>query len=293
MLSILQFGATGQVARELIRQGPAAGAQIVALSRADADLAHPEACVDAIARAGAVDVVINAAAYTAVDQAETDEATALRVNGDAPGAMARACAARNIPLLHVSTDYVFDGSTSGAYGEDAPVNPLGAYGWTKLAGEQAVWAAGGPTVILRTSWVFSAFGKNFVKTMLRLAEQRNELGVVDDQHGGPTAAGDIADALLKVARACADGRGQWGIFHFSGAPVTTWRRFAEAIFERALPPERRPRVRPIRTADYPTPAVRPANSALDCRRIAAAYGIAQPSWESSLERVIEELQIGG
>ncbi len=188
MPAILQFGTTGQVARELIRRAPAMGAHITALSRTDADLTHPEVCADAITHAGALDVVINAAAYTAVDQAESDEATALRVNGDAPGAMARACASRGIPLLHISTDYVFDGSAPDPYPEDTPVNPLGAYGWTKLAGEQAVLAAGGPAVILRTAWVFSAFGKNFVRTMLRLGAERDELGIVDDQRGGPTAA---------------------------------------------------------------------------------------------------------
>lgn len=293
MPTILQFGTTGQVARELIRRAPAMGVQITALSREDADLTHPEMCADAITHAGALDVVINAAAYTAVDQAESDEATALRVNGDAPGVMARACASRGIPLLHISTDYVFDGSARDPYPEDTPVNPLGAYGWTKLAGEQAVLAADGPAVILRTAWVFSAFGKNFVRTMLRLGAERDELGIVDDQRGGPTAAADIADALLTIAAACAAGHGQWGVFHFCGAPIATWRQFAEAIFERSLPPDRRPRVRPIRTEDYPTPARRPANSALDCRKIDAAYGIAQPSWEVSLGQVIEELQRGG
>jgi dTDP-4-dehydrorhamnose reductase len=289
MLNVLQFGTTGQVARALTARGPAAGVRIRALSRVEADLADPDACAAAIVAAGPVDVVINAAAYTAVDQAEADEAAARVINAESPGAMSRACAVRGVPFLHVSTDYVFDGRAGGAYVEDDATNPLGAYGRSKLAGEHAVLDAGGRAVVLRTSWVFSPHGKNFVRTMLRLASVRNELQVVDDQHGGPTAASDIAEALLAIAGACAAGRGRRGVFHFCGAPVTTWRHFAEAIFALALPAERRPRVRPIRTDEYPTPSVRPGNSALACGKITAAFGIAQPSWQSSLAEVIAQL----
>ncbi|MBK8176762.1 MAG: dTDP-4-dehydrorhamnose reductase [Rhodospirillales bacterium] len=290
MLTIMQFGATGQVGRELITRAAGAGVGLRALSRAEADLSDAQACAAAIEHAGRIDAVINAAAYTAVDQAETDEAVAYRINAEAPGAMARACADRGIPFLHVSTDYVFDGALGRAYRESDPSAPLGAYGRSKLAGEAAVLAAGGSAIILRTSWVFSPFGKNFVRTMLRLAAEREEIAVVDDQFGGPTAAGDIADALLAMAIACALGCSERGVFHFAGAPLTTWCGFAEAIFAAALPAGHRPHVRPIRTCDYPTPAVRPVNSALDCRRIAAVYGLQQPSWRTSLADVVTRLR---
>jgi dTDP-4-dehydrorhamnose reductase len=289
MLNVLQFGKTGQVARALTASAPAAGVRIRALSRFEADLADPDACAAAILEAGPVDAVINAAAYTAVDQAEADEAAARVINAASPGAMSRACAVRGVPFLHLSTDYVFGGRAGRAYIEDDATNPLSAYGRSKLAGEQAVLDAGGCAVILRTSWVFSSQGKNFVRTMLRLASMRNELDVVDDQRGGPTAASDIAEALLTIVRACAAGRGHGGVFHYCGAPVTTWRHFAEAIFALALPAQRRPRVRPIRTEEYPTPAVRPRDSALACGKIMSVFGIAQPRWERSLQQVIAQL----
>jgi dTDP-4-dehydrorhamnose reductase len=288
-LRILAFGRTGQVAAELRRlAGP--GLAIEALGRDRADLADPAACAAAVERAQA-DAVINAAAWTAVDRAEAEEAAAHVVNAEAPGAMARACAARGLPFLHVSTDYVFDGSGDAPRGEDAPVAPLNAYGRTKLAGERAVAAAGGPHVVLRTSWVFAGHGSNFVATMLRLGAARPRLTVVDDQIGGPTPADAIAAALVAVARAFAEGRGRSGVYHFAGAPDASWRGLADAVFDAAAAGGGpRPEVAPIRTADWPTPAARPLNSRLDCARIARDYGLARPDWRAALGPVLAELK---
>jgi dTDP-4-dehydrorhamnose reductase len=289
-MKAIVFGTTGQLGIELARRAPR-GVTVEALGRDRADLTDPVACAALIATTDA-DVVINAAAYTAVDQAETDRETAQRVNAETPGAMARAAAARGLPFLHVSTDYVFDGTGTRPWAEDDPVAPLGVYGATKLAGERAIAAAGGAHVILRTAWVFSAHGRNFVKTMLRVGAGRDELSVVDDQRGGPTAAADIADALWTIAAAFQGGKGQPGIFHYAGAPSVSWADFAEAIFDRASLP-RKPAIKRIATSDYPTPAKRPANSMLDCSRIRAAYGIEQPDWRVSLSEVIRELETAG
>jgi dTDP-4-dehydrorhamnose reductase len=285
-MRLLVFGRSGQVATELARAAAAQGLALTALGRAEADLADPEACASAVAAAEA-DVVINAAAHTAVDRAESEPELARTVNAAAPGAMARAAAARGLPFLHVSTDYVFDGTPGRPWREDDPTGPLGVYGASKLAGERAVAAAGGPHVILRTAWVFSAHGSNFVKTMLRLGAERDSLRVVDDQRGGPTPAADIAAALVAVARAFAEGRGVNGIFHYAGAPAASWADLAEAVFAARGGPA--PQIERIATADYPTPARRPLNSVLDCSRIGRAYGLAQPDWRPGLARVIEEL----
>ncbi|MGL4278904.1 MAG: dTDP-4-dehydrorhamnose reductase [Albidovulum sp.] len=288
-MRILVFGTTGQLARELLRRAPE-GVALTALGRDRADLGDPAACAAAVAGAGA-DLVINAAAHTAVDLAESEPALADTVNGEAPGAMARAAAQRGLPFLHVSTDYVFDGSGTRPWREDDPVAPLGAYGRSKLLGERLIAEAGGNAVILRTAWVFSAHGKNFVKTMLRLGAERDALSVVDDQRGGPTAAADIADALFTIARAFGDGRGVPGTFHFAGAPSVSWADFAESIFAASRLP-RKPVVNRIPTHAYPTPAKRPANSALDCSRIFETYGIKQPDWRKSLSDVLRELEAG-
>ena len=282
-MKILMFGQTGQVATEILRR--AGDVEVEALNRAAADQTDPAACAALVAATDA-DIILNAAAYTAVDKAEEDEATAAIVNGETPTALAHTAAARAIPFLHVSTDYVFDGSGETPWREDDKTAPLGAYGWTKLAGETGVLAAGGSHAILRTSWVFSAHGGNFVKTMLRLGAERDALSIVDDQIGGPTAAGDIAEALLTMARAFHAGQGASGVYHFAGAPAVSWRVFAEAIFaEAALTVA----VAPIPTEDYPTPAKRPLNSRLDCAKIRAEYGIDQPDWRTSLKQVIGEL----
>ena len=285
-MKLLIFGRTGQVAAELQRCA-SPGLDVTALGRDEADLTNPKACANIISNAHA-DVVINAAAYTAVDKAEAEEPFATVINGDAPGAMARTCATRGLPFLHISTDYVFDGSKQGTWVEDDPVAPLSAYGRSKLAGEEAVRAAGGAHVILRTSWVFSAHGSNFVRTMLRVGVERDRLTVVDDQHGRPTAAADIAQALVTIARTFHEGRGVSGTFHFAGQSAITWCGFAREIFARTGW-EKTPEVAPIKTIDWPTPAIRPTNSVLDGSKIAHHYGIASPDWRVSLDTVLEEL----
>jgi len=284
----LVFGTTGQVGLELDRLAPAMGARLTALGRDRADLADPAACAAAVAGTDA-DIVINAAAYTAVDQAETDLALAETINGDAPGAMARAAAARRLPFLHLSTDYVFDGTGDRPWMETDLTAPLGAYGASKREGEIQVAGAGGAHVILRTAWVFSAHGRNFVKTMLRLGADRETLSVVADQRGGPTPAADIARALFSIAHAFHQGRGAKGIFHFTGSPAVAWADFAEAIFAASSLP-RKPSVTRIPTSAYPTPARRPANSMLNCEKIRSLYGIEQPDWRLGLADVIRELE---
>lgn len=278
-MRVLVFGQTGQVARELQRLLPDA----TYLGRDRADLSDPAACAAAIA-GGTWDAVINAAAWTAVDKAETEEAAATVINGAAPGAMARACAARDIPFLHVSTDYVFDGSGDRAFAVDGPTAPLGAYGRSKLAGEREVQAAGGRWLILRTSWVFSAHGSNFVKTMLRLGAERESLNVVADQIGGPTPAADIAAALVTMARAMAAGQAG-GIQHFSGAPDVSWADFARAIMAGA---GLSCRIEDIPSSAYPTPARRPLNSRLDCSAL-RAFGLSRPDWRVGLSDVLKEI----
>lgn len=276
-MKILVFGKTGQVACELAQAAPEA----LFLGRDQADLSDPAAC-DAAIRAHRPDAVINAAAWTAVDRAEAEEAAATVVNGDAPGAMARACADLGVPLVHISTDYVFDGAGTLPFRPSDRPAPLGAYGRSKLAGEAAVQASGAAHVILRTSWVFSAHGSNFVKTMLRLGADRASLRVVADQIGGPTPADAIARACLTLARGLRDGQ-PGGTHHFAGAPAISWAGFARETFALA---GLATVVEDIPSADYPTPAPRPLNSRLDCASLAAAFGIAQPDWPSALARVI-------
>jgi len=284
----LVFGATGQVARELARSAAARGIAARALGRAEADLTDPATCARAVLGSDA-DLIINAAAYTGVDAAEDDRATAQLVNAEAPGAIAEAAARKGVPFLHVSTDYVLDGSDPGRpWREDDPTGPLSAYGASKLDGERAVIAAGPDHAILRTAWVFSAHGRNFVRTMLSVGCGKPEMRVVGDQRGGPTAAADIAAALWTMAQAWEAGLGRPGIYNFAGAPETSWAEFAQAIFARAGW-STVPRVTAIATADWPTRAVRPAYSVLDCSAIAAAYGIVQPDWRPALDAVVEEL----
>ncbi len=280
-MRLLVFGSTGQVARELARRAPDARF----LSREEADLTDPAACAAAIA-AGDAQAVINAAAYTAVDKAESEPDLARTINAEAPAAMARAAAAKGIPLVHVSTDYVFDGSGTRPWRPDDPTGPLGAYGRTKLAGEEGVRAAGGAHAILRTSWVFSAHGANFVKTMLRLSDTRDRLTVVADQVGGPTPAAAIAEACLTIAAALARDPAKSGIHHFSGAPDVSWAGFAREVFRQA---GRATVVEDIPTSAYPTPARRPANSRLDCATTEAAFGIPRPDWRRHLTDVLTDL----
>ena len=283
MENLLVFGKTGQVATELSRITPDA----YFAGRDEADLTDPAACADLI-RSRKPDAVINAAAYTAVDKAEEDQQTAKLVNADAPAAMAAACSELGIPFVHISTDYVFDGSGDQPRAEDASTNPLGAYGQTKLDGEQAIAAAGGQNAILRTSWVFSAHGNNFVKTMRRLGKERDRLTIVADQIGGPTAAADIARAVLTMAKTMSTDPSKTGIYHFSGAPDVSWADFAREIFAQS---DLTTEVADIPTSDYPTPAKRPLNSRLHCAAVSHDFGIARPDWRQSLADVIKELNV--
>ena len=277
---LLVFGKTGQVARELQRK-----TQVVALGREDADLANPSECAAQILinRPAAV---INAAAYTAVDKAENEEDLAMLVNAQTPGAMARVCAELEIPFLHVSTDYVFSGEGTRAWTEDDTLAPINAYGRTKLAGEKAILSANGKNAIIRTSWVFSAHGNNFLKTMLRLGGARSELNVVDDQIGGPTPADKIAEALLIMAAGMRDGK-NGGIFHFAGTPCVSWVGFAKEIFAQS---GNAVSVNGIPTEDFPTPARRPLNSRLDCSKIEDEFGINAPNWKDGVARVLADIK---
>jgi len=290
---ILVFGAGGQLGLELQRAAPPAGFAVVGLTRAEADLGDPAAAGALAAAVGGADVAaaINAAAYTAVDRAESEPEAAFAVNRDGPERLARACAAAGVPLLHVSTDYVFDGTKPAPYAEDDPVHPLGVYGASKAAGEDAVRAACDRHLIVRTAWVYSPFRANFVKTMLRVGAERPVLRVVDDQRGSPTAAADLAAALLAMAaQAVQDRFSGWGTYHVCGAGETTWCGFARAIFaEAAAHGGPAPSVEAIATADYPTPARRPANSVLDTGKARAAFGIAPPPWRDSLRTCIKAL----
>lgn len=281
MSRLLVFGRTGQVARELARLAPEARF----LGRDEADLTDPEACARAIRDSGCT-AVINAAAHTAVDRAESEPDLAHLINARAPAAMADATAALKVPLVHISTDYVFDGSGTQPRIESDPTGPLGVYGRTKLAGEQAIAAAGGQWAVLRTSWVFSAHGTNFVKTMLRLGAERDELRVVADQHGGPTPAADIARACLTMTQTMLENPARGGIYHFSGAPNTSWAGFARDIMAQA---GLACRITDIASSDYPTPARRPMNSRLDCAAIQRDFGIARPDWRAGLAQVLLEL----
>ena len=283
MSSLLVFGRSGQLGTELQRLTQL---NIVALGRDQADLSDPIAC-DAAIHAHTPHAVINAAAYTAVDAAESDETLATQINGAAPAVMAKACAALQIPFVHISTDYVFAGTGTRPWRpKDSPA-PQNAYGRSKLAGEEGIRAAGGHYVILRTSWVFSAYGGNFVKTMLSLSKAHDRLNVVADQTGGPTSAGAIAQACLSIADQLGRNPAKSGTYHFSGAPDVSWYDFAHAIFATA---GRNTTIHPIATTDYPTPATRPLNSRLDCQGTEQTFGLTRPDWRTALHDVIEELE---
>lgn len=286
-MSVLVTGAGGQVGRELVER---AGARALAgFDRGALDITDPQAIAAAIAASGAR-VVINAAAYTAVDKAENERAAAFAVNRDGAAALARACANAGIPLLHLSTDYVFDGSQAEPYLESAAAAPAGVYGLSKWEGEQAIRTHLREHLILRVAWVFGRHGHNFVRTMLRLGRERSELRVVADQRGAPTHAGAIAEVLLSLAdRICAGDAPEWGTFHYTGAPVTTWHGFAEAIFDEAHALDMlasKPTVHAIGTADYPTPAKRPANSALDTSQARAKLQLHATPWREGLRETL-------
>lgn len=278
---ILVFGKTGQVATEL-----QAFEEVVALGRDQADLSDSKSCVNCI-RAYSPKAVINAAAYTAVDKAESEGDLACLINGDAPGIIARECAELNIPLVHISTDYVFDGSGVAPWCISDIPNPMNAYGRSKLKGEEAIRSSRCIYAILRTSWVVSANGSNFVKTMLRLSKTSDILSVVDDQVGGPTCAKDIAHTCVSIAKQLMQDPKKTGFYHFSGLPDVSWCQFANTIFEQA---GRQAIAQPIPTSRYPTPAPRPSNSRLDCTITKDVFGISRPYWRDGLKFILKELE---
>ncbi len=284
-MNILVFGFNGQVARELRQLAKEQTFSFVFLDRKDANLSFPNRCSEAIL-AHKPNAVINAAAWTDVDGAEIAEAEATVINGEAPGSMATACAKLSIPFLHISSDYVFDGSGNLPWRPNDPTQPLSAYGRSKLLGEQLVQKSGAQAIILRTSWVFSAHGSNFVKTMLRLGSEKEMLNVVGDQVGGPTSAQAIASAMIHLTKLMVEGC-DGGTLHFSGTPDVSWAEFAREIMELAgLSCE----INPILTKDYPTTAPRPLNSRMDDNLLYEDYGIIRPAWSPDLEQIIIELR---
>ncbi|RDD62261.1 dTDP-4-dehydrorhamnose reductase [Ferruginivarius sediminum] len=284
---VLVFGGDGQLGRGLRKAAADSRAELMALGHGEVDIADAGSVADAIANA-APGTVINAAAYTKVDDAEDETEAAYRVNRDGAANIARACARQGCALIHVSTDYVFDGTSERPWRPDDPPSPLNAYGATKLAGEEAVRAAGAQAAIVRTAWVFSPWGQNFVRSMLRLGRERERLTIVDDQTGSPTSAIDLARALLAAAPHVRDG--VTGTFHFGGQPPVSWYGFARVIFDLAAPGwPRVPEVQPIPSSEFPTRARRPHYSVLDTSAFEAAFGYPAPDWRASLREVLGEL----
>jgi len=291
-LNFAIIGKTGQLGRALMRQIPLHGHDAVFYDRAACDLSDsPEILESFIANMGGVDAVIISAAYTAVDQAESDKDMAIRVNTLAPAAIARGCAERSIPLVHVSTDYVFDGTATTPYEPDHPTRPISVYGTTKLGGEQGIRDSGAKAAILRTAWVFDGTGKNFLTTMLRLAKDRDTLGVVGDQIGRPIYAGHLADACIRAAvKLCKNTKAHQGVFHVSGTgqPIS-WADFARAIFDGARKQiSHDMTVNAIPTTGYPTPAARPAYSVLDVSLFEKIFDMSLPTWNEGLEAALAE-----
>ncbi|QQD21917.1 dTDP-4-dehydrorhamnose reductase [Oceanospirillaceae bacterium ASx5O] len=291
MVKVLITGAAGQVGSELVKLAPA-GFEVVGYNSSELDITNVQQ-VQQIVAEQAPALIINAAAYTAVDKAETDVERAYAVNETGVNNLAHAALALNIPVFHISTDYVFDGTATEPYKETDPVGPTGVYGASKLAGEQALANSGVKHIILRTSWVFGAEGNNFVKTMLRLGKERDTLGVVADQHGCPTSAASIANVLWQLAQKYTEeGELPWGIYHFSNSPATTWYGFACEIFKQAVEAgmlEKEPIVNAITTTDYPTPAKRPIWSVLDTKKIQRVINCDNCLWKSELAVVLREL----
>lgn len=287
-MRILLTGKNGQVGHELQRSLPALGT-VIALGRDDLDLASAKA-IRAVIREISPDIIVNAAAYTAVDRAEKEAEIAMSINGIAPGLIAEEARRADAFLVHYSTDYVFDGRSSTPYRESDPTNPLNAYGRSKLAGENAVRASGASHVVFRTSWVYAARGQNFIHTILRLARERDELRIVDDQIGAPTWARTIAEITTAILQQPRDQRD--GLYHLTAAGAVTWFGFARAILDEArkLRPESRlPELTPITTGEYPLPALRPANSRLDNSRLLATFGLDIPDWPTSLAQCMREI----
>jgi dTDP-4-dehydrorhamnose reductase len=277
---MLVIGRDGQLARSLAELRPGGDLKIVTVGRPVVDLLHPDSLMPAIDHVRP-DVVVNAAAYTAVDKAESETELAYAVNGEGPGHVGAACAERGVPVIHLSTDYVYDGAKPTPYVESDPVSPINAYGRSKLAGEQKLAAANPRHIILRTAWVHAPFGHNFVKTMLRLGATRPELSVVDDQRGNPTYAPHLAAAVAAIApqiRSAPANDTRWGIYHAVGGGETTWFGLAREVFACAEGTLPTPRLKAISTAEYPTPAGRPANSRLDTAKLEQTFGVTLPPW---------------
>ncbi len=291
-MNTLVIGNKGQLARSLIEAKKPKGMELIAVGRPACDITLPET----VARAFNLinpDLVINTAAYTSVDRAESEPQLALAVNAKGASTVARACSSRAIPLIHISTDYVFDGSKGAPYVEDDLVAPLGVYGRTKLEGEQAVTEICARHVVLRTAWIVSPFGRNFIKTILRIAENQPEIGVIADQFGNPTYAPHLATAILKICSSILGGHKAalaWGTYHAAGTGEATWCDLAQAVFVQSKRLGGRFAVaRPIATEDYPTPARRPANSRLNCAKLARTYGITLPHWRDGVSECVSQL----
>ena len=286
-MRILVTGCNGQVGY-LLKELLTNQVELLALTRKELDITNKKLVNNAISNFKP-DIVINAAAYTAVDKAENEKKLAFSINRDGPEYLAKAADKVNASLIHISTDYVFEGSKSGEYLETDPVNPQCVYGKSKLAGENAVIKYCQKHIILRTAWVFGEHGNNFVKTMLRLGKEKSELGIVSDQFGGPTYAGDIAKAIIDIVKkieSCEPVR--WGVYHYSGTPQVSWYDFADNIFTKAKQKnilEKTPKLSAISTEEFPTPAKRPENSKLDCKSIEAEFGIVPSDWNIELNNI--------
>ena len=289
MIAII--GSNGQLGWELVGKGEARGVKVLSLDYPEIDISNL-ASIDSRIDFSKIDLIINAAAYTAVDRAESERELAFAVNRDGPANLARRCRERGIPLIHVSTDYVFDGTKLGAYIEEDPVTPLGVYGESKAAGEADVRKTLPEHFIVRTAWLCGVHGHNFVKTMLKFGRKKDVLRVVSDQFGCPTIATDLAEAILELVRQAEKNQSiKWGTYHYCGAGKTTWHGFATAIFEIAKQYEKFAvkEIVPISTAEYPTPVKRPANSVLDCTKIERYFGIRPRPWREGLDRMLRQL----
>ncbi|MCK4863970.1 MAG: dTDP-4-dehydrorhamnose reductase [Gammaproteobacteria bacterium] len=292
-MKILIAGAQGQVGSELVSVANQSKHTVFATTRSELDITQAKS-VDAYISQNQPDIVINAAAYTAVDKAEEEHNLAYAINHDGVKNLAVVCSRNNIPLFHISTDYVFDGSKIDAYCEEDDVSPLGVYGESKWQGEESIREHMEQFIILRVAWVFGAHRNNFVKTMLRLGNEKDELNVVADQYGGPSPAKNIAETLIDIIGQYQKNKKlEWGTYHYCGYPKTTWHGFAKEIFHQAHEAgllNKEPKVNPITTAQYPTPAKRPENSMLDCSKLNKTFGIEMPNWHNSLNEVLMDLK---
>ncbi len=293
-MKILLFGANGQVGRECVSAFARTDWEMVCLVRKQADFTNPESVYRAVVD-HAPDIVVNACAYTAVDKAESEPDIATQVNAESIGEIGRAASELDIPVIHISTDYVFSGKANKPYVESDTVDPVGVYGRSKLAGEQRLFSANRQSIVLRTSWVFSAHGSNFVKTILRLGAERDELGVVADQFGCPTSAKDIVEVITELLIKYQKTKElPWGLYHCSGHGICSWHEFSKAVFDCGVTEgilDKAPTINAITTADYPTPAARPEYSALNCSKLEQLLGRPMPDWRLGLEVVCSELNV--